>query len=468
MFYNANADIVFNVVFNLSTEVYYGWWLRNIHANGASFFFLAVYLHMARGIYYGSFIYPRHMVWVSGSIIWVLMIATAFLGYILPWGQMSFWGAMVITSLLGALPGVGADILFLLWGSYSIDNTTLHRFYSLHYTLPFIIFILTMIHFGLLHEFGSNNGLGINNSVDYIPFVPYYGLKDGLSIIFILIIFFLFVIIAPDKLGHSDNFILANPLVTPVHIVPEWYFLPLYGILRSVTNKLLGIFLIACAIIFIMTLPFFYKTSLIRSAMFKPFYNFFVWVFFVICLLLGWVGSLPVLREYFLVGLIGTICYFIWFAALPILSSFEFGIYLTYKPDSSKKVSFWKKIKSFFKSVGHGLWKAWLYSLHYVFFPPFNESEEIYWTHKWVCLKLLFSGSSRNLPRLSLSFSRYIIVWVWVIIRSILFFMFGVYVIVIAINIFFICSISYCLIVEGLWSLIKAYTCYWMDWPQEW
>lgn len=190
MFYNANADIVFNIVFDLSSEVYYGWWLRNVHANGASFFFLVVYLHMARSVYYCSFMYPRQLVWISGSIIWVLMIATAFLGYILPWGQMSFWGAMVITSLVGALPGIGGDILFLLWGSYSIDNATLHRFYSLHYTLPFVIFMLTVLHFALLHEYGSNNPLGVTVSLDNIPFLPYYGIKDGFSIVLILILFF--------------------------------------------------------------------------------------------------------------------------------------------------------------------------------------------------------------------------------------------------------------------------------------
>jgi len=218
MFYNANVEIVFGIVFDLTSEIYYGWWLRNIHANGASFFFLAVYLHMARGIYYGSFMYPRQLLWMSGTIIWVLMIATAFLGYILPWGQMSFWGAMVITSLLGAIPGIGSDILFLLWGSYSIENATLMRFYSLHFTLPFVIMALTIMHFALLHEFGSSNPLGISVKLDHVPFVPYYGVKDVFSIIIVLVIFLCFVILAPDMLGHSDNFNIANSLVTPAHI----------------------------------------------------------------------------------------------------------------------------------------------------------------------------------------------------------------------------------------------------------
>jgi ubiquinol-cytochrome c reductase cytochrome b subunit len=204
------------------------------------------------------------------------MIVTAFLGYILPWGQMSFRGAMVITSLLGAIPGIGSDILFLLWGSYSIENATLARFYSLHYTLPFVILAITIVHFTLLHEFGSNNVLGINTRSDNIPFIPYYGVKDVFSIIITLIIFSTFIIINPDVLGHSDNFSIANPLVTPAHIVPEWYFLPLYAILRSVTNKLLGISLIGACIVCILCPPFICKGSIIRSSLFKPLYNIIV------------------------------------------------------------------------------------------------------------------------------------------------------------------------------------------------
>lgn len=227
------------------------------------------------------------------------MIATAFLGYILPWGQMSFWGAMVITSLLGAIPGIGNDILFLLWGGYSIDNSTLHRFYSLHYTLPFVIFMLSILHFALLHEYGSNNPLGIMVQYDNIPFMPYYGVKDLFSIVIVLVIFLLFVMLAPDKLGHSDNFIKANGLVTPAHIVPEWYFLPLYAILRSVTNKLLGISLIGLSIVCIFLLPFFCKGFIIRSTSFRPVYGIFVYLFFSVCFFLGWIGSLPVMSPYF-------------------------------------------------------------------------------------------------------------------------------------------------------------------------
>jgi len=331
MFYNANSDIVFNVVFDLTSEVYFGWWLRNIHANGASFFFLVVYLHMCRSIYYCSFIYPRQLLWMSGAVIWVLMIATAFMGYILPWGQMSFWGAMVITSLLGALPGVGSDILLLLWGSYSIDNATLHRFYSLHYTLPFVILMLTILHIALLHEFGSNNPLGLSVRLDHIPFLPYYGIKDSFSLIIVLIVFFIFVMIAPDKLGHSDNFILANSLVTPAHIVPEWYFLPLYAILRSVTDKLLGISLIGLTIVVILFFPYFCKGFIIRSTIFRPLYGIIVWIFFVDCFLLGWIGSLPIMTPYFEIGLASTILFFIYFFFLfPLVGNIEKLIFHLY------------------------------------------------------------------------------------------------------------------------------------------
>jgi quinol-cytochrome oxidoreductase complex cytochrome b subunit len=313
MFYSADVDVVFGVVVDLNNEIYYGWWLRHLHANGASFFFMVVYLHMARGMYYGSFVFPRQALWISGGLIWVLMIATAFLGYVLPWGQMSFWGAMVITSLIGAIPGIGGDLLFLLWGGFSIDDITLHRFYSLHFTLPFVILMLAILHFALLHEFGSNNGLGVHVKNDFIPFVPYYGIKDVLSLFLVLVLFFVFVIWCPDKLGHSDNFILANALVTPAHIVPEWYFLPLYAILRSVTNKLLGIFLIACAILCIFLVPYVCKGYSVRNTMYRPLYCVFVWLLYFDCWFLAWVGGVPIMYPYNMMGLWATILYFLLF-----------------------------------------------------------------------------------------------------------------------------------------------------------
>ncbi len=343
MFYNANSSLAFGLILDMSNEIYYGWWLRFIHANGASFFFFCVYLHMCRGVYYGSFLYPRQYLWVSGSIIWVLMIATAFFGYILPWGQMSFWGAMVITSLLGALPLIGGDVLFLLWGSYSIDNVTLHRFYSLHYLLPFIILIITILHFALLHEFGSNNPIGVSSELDNAPFIPYYGIKDIYAIIIFLFIFFIFIFYMPDKLGHSDNYIAANSLVTPPHIVPEWYFLPLYAVLRSVPNKLLGLFLIACFIVCIILIPFLCKNFIIRSTIFRPIYGSIVWFFFFVCFLLGWIGSLPVISPFLEIGQLVTFCYFfILLVLFPLIGFFEKSIYDVYvKIKKRKSTRFW-------------------------------------------------------------------------------------------------------------------------------
>jgi len=225
MFYNPSAYLAYYIIMELNNDIYYGWLIRSIHANGASFFFLCVYLHMFRGIYYGSFAYPRQSLWITGMIIFVLMIITAFLGYILPWGQMSFWAAMVITSLLAVIPEIGADLIFLLWGGYSIHDATLHRFYSLHFAFPFLILIISIIHLFLLHEFGSNNPLGLNSELDWIPFSPYYLLKDCLSLMIILIIFCYIVFAIPDLLGHPINYEKANFLVTPPHIVPEWYLL---------------------------------------------------------------------------------------------------------------------------------------------------------------------------------------------------------------------------------------------------
>jgi len=331
MFYNANILFAYSTILEISNEIYYGWWIRYIHSNGASFFFFCVYLHMFRGLYYGSFLYPRQYLWVSGSIIWILMIATAFFGYILPWGQMSFWGAMVITSLLGSIPLIGGDILFLLWGSFSIDNVTLHRFYSLHYLLPFIILMVTIIHLSLLHEYGSNNPLGISTELDNAPFIPYYGIKDTFSIIIFLILFFIFVYFFPDKLGHSDNYIMANSLMTPPHIVPEWYFLPLYAVLRSVPNKLFGLFLILAFILCIIFIPFICKNFIIRSTMFRPFYGIIIWFFIFVCLLLGWIGSLPVISPFIFIGQILTFLYFFIILILfPLIGYIEKIIYYTY------------------------------------------------------------------------------------------------------------------------------------------
>lgn len=331
MFYNPNVLLAFNSIIDISNEIYYGWWVRYIHSNGASFLFFCVYIHMFRGLYYGSFIYPRQYLWVSGAIIWILMIATAFFGYILPWGQMSFWGAMVITSLIGAIPLIGGDILYLLWGSFSIDNMTLHRFYSLHYLLPFIIFAVTMVHFALLHEYGSNNPLGISAQLDNVPFIPYYGIKDLFSLNIVLFFLTIFIFFYPDILGHSDNYIMANPLVTPSHIVPEWYFWPIYAVSRSVPSKSLGLLLCLCFMMCVIFIPFICKNFIIRSAMFRPFYAIAFWYFLLTCLVSGWIGSLPVISPFLEIGRIATFLYFfILLVIFPLIGFIEQSVYITY------------------------------------------------------------------------------------------------------------------------------------------
>lgn len=328
MFYNPSASLAYEAVMYINNEVYYGWWLRLMHANGASWFFLVVYIHMFRGLYYGSYAYPRQLLWVSGVILWVLMVATAFLGYVLPWGQMSFWAAMVITNLLSALPLIGADLIYLLWGGFSIADASLHRFYSLHFLLPFVILFVSIIHIALLHEFGSNNPLGLPNPQDTTPFTPYYLVKDFFSLIFVFLAMGLIVFLVPDLLGHSDNYIKANFLVTPAHIVPEWYFLPLYAVLRSVTHKLLGILLLALFILVILLLPYLCKHQMIRSTLFRPLHGFVFWLFFVNCLLLGWIGGLPTDAPYLALGQLFTALHFFLLAvAFPVTGLLEHLIY---------------------------------------------------------------------------------------------------------------------------------------------
>jgi quinol-cytochrome oxidoreductase complex cytochrome b subunit len=299
MFYNPSALLAFEVIMYINNEVYYGWWLRLLHANGASWFFLVVYLHMLRSIYYGSFVFPRQYLWVSGIVIWFLMIVTAFLGYVLPWGQMSFWAAMVITNLLSSIPYIGVDLIYLLWGGFTISDASLHRFYSLHFTLPFVIFFLSIVHILFLHEFGSNNLLGIVIRTDGVPFAPYYVLKDLFSLVLVFIVFFFIVFLLPDLFGHSDNYIRANFLVTPTHIVPEWYFLPLYAVLRSITHKFLGFVLLLFFVFSLALLPYVSILYLVRSSSFKPSNALFFWFFLFDCLLLGWIGGLAVDAPYF-------------------------------------------------------------------------------------------------------------------------------------------------------------------------
>jgi len=323
MHYTPNADLAFISVEHIMRDVNFGWFLRYAHANIASFFFIFVYLHMGRGLYYGSYKSPRILLWVTGVIIYIIMMGTAFLGYVLPWGAMSFWGATVITNLLSAIPWIGKDIVEFIWGGFSVDNATLNRFYSLHYLLPFVLAALAIIHLISLHEHGSNNPLGTTANVDRIPFNPYYTFKDGVGFFLFLLIVSIFIFYAPNYLGHPDNYIPANPLVTPASIVPEWYFLPFYAILRSIPDKLGGVIAMFGAILIILMLPIIDK-SRIRSNAFKPISKFFFWLFIVNFFLLGWIGGNHAEEPFITIGQICTIFYFAYFIIIiPVLSKIE-------------------------------------------------------------------------------------------------------------------------------------------------
>lgn len=313
MHYAAHVDLSFLSVEHIMRDINYGWLIRYFHANGASMFFLVVYIHIFRGLYYGSYLYPRQPVWSIGVIILLVMIGTAFMGYVLPWGQMSFWAATVITNLASAIPLIGTDIVYWLWGGFSVDNATLNRFFSFHYLLPFLLVGLVIVHIFLLHEDGSNNPLGTDIvKIDKAPFSPYFMIKDLFGIIIFLILFCLLICVAPNILGHPDNYVPANPLVTPAHIVPEWYFLPFYAILRSIPNKLGGVLLLLSAIFVLLLLPFFVKSN-IRSSQFKPISSIVFWFFLSDCFLLGWLGGQPVEVPYVLAGQLCTLFYFLYF-----------------------------------------------------------------------------------------------------------------------------------------------------------
>jgi len=321
MHYAAEVHIAFNSVEHIMRDVVGGWVLRYIHANGASMFFIVVYTHMFRGLYYGSYFQPRANLWYSGVVIFVAMMATAFMGYVLPWGQMSFWGATVITNLFSAIPEVGTSIVQLLWGGFSVDNPTLNRFFSLHYLLPFVIAGLALLHLILLHQPGSNNPLGVSSIYDRIPFYPYFYVKDLFGFCVFVLIFSFFVIYAPNYMGHPDNYIEANPLVTPAHIVPEWYFLPFYAILRTVPDKLGGVVLMFLAIVILAFLPV-VDTSVFRSTFFKPLNIWLFWYFFGDSVSLGWIGQEIVESPFIEMGIFVTVSYFGYF--IPGLSFMGF------------------------------------------------------------------------------------------------------------------------------------------------
>nr|YP_009317220.1 apocytochrome b [Palpitomonas bilix]YP_009317265.1 apocytochrome b [Palpitomonas bilix]BAV82388.1 apocytochrome b [Palpitomonas bilix]BAV82433.1 apocytochrome b [Palpitomonas bilix] len=323
MHYTPHIDLAFFSVEHIMRDVNGGWLLRYLHANGASFFFLAVYIHMFRGLYYGSYAFPRAMTWCLGVVIIILMMATAFMGYVLPWGQMSFWAATVITNLFSAFPYVGESIVTLLWGGFSVDNATLNRFFSLHYLLPFAIAAVAVVHIAVLHIEGSNNPLGVNGSVDKIGFYPYLWVKDVLGWVFFGFIYSIFVFFYPNYLGHPDNYIEANPMVTPAHIVPEWYFLPYYAILRSIPDKLGGVIAMFGSLVVLFLLPWL-NTSEIRSSAFRPIHRKFFWLLVVDCFILGWIGGEAPETPYLEIGQLATLYYFVYFLLIiPFLGFFE-------------------------------------------------------------------------------------------------------------------------------------------------
>ena len=329
MHYQPSGAEAFNSVEAIRRDVNYGWMIRNFHAVGASMFFIAVYIHIFRGLYYGSYKAPREVLWILGVLIFLVMMATAFMGYSLPWGQMSFWGVTVITNLFSSLneiiPGVGTAIVEWLWGGYSVSGTTLNRFFSLHYLLPFVLAGLVVLHIWALHVAGQNNptGLDIKTKSDAVPMFPYAVAKDAVGLFAFLILFAWFVFFLPDYLGHADNYVEANPLVTPPHIVPEWYFLPFYAILRAIPSKLGGVIAMFSAIAILVFVPWL-DTSRVRSAKYRPIYKWFFWLLVISCIGLGYLGAKPPEGAYVIWSRIFTVYYFAHFLlVLPILGLIE-------------------------------------------------------------------------------------------------------------------------------------------------
>ncbi|PGH55431.1 cytochrome b [Azospirillum palustre] len=325
MQYSSHTSLAFDSVERIMRDVNYGWLIRYIHANGASMFFIAVYIHMFRALYYGSYKAPREILWILGVIIFLVMMGTAFMGYVLPWGQMSFWGATVITNLFSAFPIVGDPIVTLLWGGFSVDNPTLNRFFALHFLLPFVLLGLVILHTAALHVCGSNNPLGIDpkGPQDTVPFNPYVTLKDGFAVVIFLIVFAVFVFFMPNYMGHPDNYIPANPLVTPAHIVPEWYFLPFYAMLRAIPDKLGGVLAMFGSIALLAFLPWLDRSK-VRSCKFRPVYRQFFWILAIDALILGYAGAMPAEGSWLLIARIGTFYYFFHFLVLlPVLGKLE-------------------------------------------------------------------------------------------------------------------------------------------------